>query len=217
VVLSAIFVLLVPPFPNVASSAAEIVAYYPKYRGPFLVGNYLAALAVVPSLPLLAYLTRLVREAEGEGGAWWIMLLGSALLAHAVGTAVLMVYQAVAVVAIEGNAAVAKALSDLANMGFGFFFVVLMGYCVISGLAFVKTAVAPRWIGYAGIACGVLAFVASLGSLVTVPPLGAGGPTRWPRSARSSSGACSSASRCCETAWGRAPPVRARPRRRRNR
>ena len=85
-----------------------------------------------------------VRQAGGADGWWWIMLLGSAILAHAVGTVVLMVYQAVAVVATVGNESSAKALSDLAGMGFGYFFVTLVAYALVSGMAFLRTAVMPR-------------------------------------------------------------------------
>src|SRR5438105_12938327 len=118
VILSLAILAAGPPPPTLTSPAQEIVAYYPAYRLAFLIGNYLGVLAFVPGFVLMAYLTGLLKQAEGEAGWLWIIVLGSFLVTAAVSIADLILFQATAISADPGNEAVAKALSDLANLGF---------------------------------------------------------------------------------------------------
>src|SRR5688572_29857880 len=65
-VLSGIIVAVASFWPPLGAGAGEIVTWYRAHRMPFLVGNYLAAVAAVPSFIQIAYLCMMVRRAEGE-------------------------------------------------------------------------------------------------------------------------------------------------------
>src|SRR4051812_39181224 len=95
VVLSGVIVVLSPFWPPLGASTAEVVAYYREHRVPFLIGNFLAIGAAVPSFAQIAALCLLIKKAEGERGWLWLAVFGAALLAHAVGALALIAYQAV--------------------------------------------------------------------------------------------------------------------------
>jgi hypothetical protein len=175
VVLSAAFPVLAGIFPPLDAEPAELVRYYASHQRGFLWGNYLAALAGGPSLVLLAHFAWRVRRKEGDAGWWWMVVLGSGLVVHAVGLGVLLTFQTVAVVAVSGAEMQAKTLSDLANMGFGFFLIVQAGCQIGSGLAVLSSRALSRALGWASVFGSVVTLGASLGSIWTRGPLAAGG------------------------------------------
>jgi hypothetical protein len=175
VILSAVIAAIAPPWPAAGSPASALTAYYTAHRGPFLVGNYLASLAAIPSLLQIGALTSLVRQREGDEGAWWIASLAGSLLAHASGLVVLALYQATAFVATGDGGAAALALSEAANVGFGFFLIALAGAALTLGIALAQTRVVAPWIGRAALPGALLAFVASLGAIWPLGIFAAGG------------------------------------------
>jgi hypothetical protein len=65
VMLSVAIVFTAPPLPTLNSTGADIVTYYTDHQYGFLVGNYLGAVAVLPAIIVIVYLTVLVRD-----GTW---------------------------------------------------------------------------------------------------------------------------------------------------
>jgi hypothetical protein len=174
-VLSGVIVVAAPFWPPLGASAAEVVTWYRAHRMPFLVANYLAMVAAVPSFIQLAYLCMLVRRAEGERGWLWIAMLGSATLAHAMGALALTVYQAVPFQLAAAQAAVAKGLSDLAGVAFAMFLTVLAGFLGVTAWALFATKVLPRWLAQATIPMAVVCFIGSFGAIWEEPRWLAGG------------------------------------------
>src|SRR6185369_3766701 len=94
-VLSGAIVVLSPFWPPLGASMVDVTQYYLHHRTPFLVGNYLAVAAAVPSFIQIAYVVMLFKRAEGESGWLWLTVLLSALFAHALGAVALLAYQAI--------------------------------------------------------------------------------------------------------------------------
>jgi hypothetical protein len=176
VVLSMVIAFVAPPWPPAGAGQEAIVAYFTQWRFPFLVGNYLAAVASIPGFAQVAALSALLRRHEGEGGWLWLAALGSCFVSHAVGVCALAEFQALAFIATGPSPAGSVTASEISNIGFGFFNVVLCGAQLFTGLAVRKTRIVPAWIGILGVAMAPLTFVASLGSIWETGPLSAGGP-----------------------------------------
>lgn len=176
VFLSLVIVGLVPPIPSLASKTDEIISYYETYRNRFLFGNYLAILAAPPSFLWGAYLTRLIKKAEGSDGWWWMAVLGTFIMAHSMGNVLLMFYQWAAW-SIGNNRLpeLARAISDLASHGFAFFLVAQFAFCIFASMAIFKTRVLSKISASLGFFAGVVSLAASLGTIVTQGLLTAGG------------------------------------------
>lgn len=175
VICSGAIVVLSPFWPPLGASTAEVVAYYRDHRVPFLIGNLLAIAAAVPSFAQLGALCGLIKRAEGERGWLWLAVLGSALLAHAVGGLALITYQVVPFELDVGQEAVARGLNDLAGVAFASFLIVLTGFVGFTGWAVLETRVLPRWFGLACIPLAVACLHAGGGALTTEPRWLAGG------------------------------------------
>ncbi|APR76137.1 Hypothetical protein A7982_01484 [Minicystis rosea] len=173
-ILSGAVLILSPFWPPLGASSAEVVTYYRAHRLPFLIGNYLAILASVPSLAQLAYLTRLFKRAEGDEGWLWIAVLSAGVIAHAVAAVVLTVYQVIPFALDPGQEAVAKGLSDLAGVGFALVFLPMLAFVLATTWATYATGVLPHWYGHLGIPVSVICLIGSAGS-IWAPPLLAGG------------------------------------------
>ena len=89
-------------------------------QGGFLVGNYLGAVAVLPAILLVVYLATAIREAEPDRGQLWLLVLLTNAGSLTVALVLFALLQAAAVVAPHSNPQTAKAVSDAANMVFGF-------------------------------------------------------------------------------------------------
>ncbi|MFT3839274.1 MAG: hypothetical protein QM723_19990 [Myxococcaceae bacterium] len=175
VVLSGVIVVVAPFWPPLGASAGEVATWYREHRMPFLVGNYLAIAAAVPSFVQLAALSMMIKRAEGEGGWLWIAVLGSVLLAHAAGAMALTAYQTVPFELGAGQEAVAKGLNDFAGTSFATFLCALSGFCLFNSWAVFKTGVLPRWYGGLGVPLVPLCLFASLGEIWSEPRWLAGG------------------------------------------
>jgi len=177
VVLSVVIVFAAPFWPPLGASAADVVAWHTAHRMPFLVGNFLAVAAAVPSLVQLAVVVALIKRAD-ERGWLWLAVLASAVLAHAVGATVLMVYQAIPFVLDDAGAA--KALSDLAGAGFALFLLPLGAFLSFTTWAIRRTRIFPAWLGHVGVALALVVFAGSVGAIVADGPLAGGGAvTAW--------------------------------------
>lgn len=177
VVLSAAVVVLSPFWPPLGTQMPQVVQYYATHRTPFLVGNYLAALAAVPSFVQLAALVGLLKRAEGDRGWLWVAVLSAALFAHALGGGALLAYQAIPFQLDVRQPGSAKALSDLAGSSFGFALIGAGGFAALTSWATFKTRALPGWFGLSGLLVALACFVASAGVVVTTPEWFAGGGT----------------------------------------
>lgn len=177
VALSCVIIFAAPFWPPLGAAEADVAQWYVAHRTPFLVGNFLAVAAVVPSLAQLAVLVSMLRRADDNG--WlWIAVLGAGLIAHAMGAGVLTVYQAVPFIA--DSPASARALSDLAGAGFALFLLPLGGFLTFACWAIHRTAVLPRWLAYVGAPLALVIFVGSAGAIVNEGPIAGGGVvTAW--------------------------------------
>ena len=175
VVLSVAILATAPPPPTLTSSAAEIVTYYADHQGGFLLGNYLGALALVPAFVVLVYLAVTIRDAEAGRGSLWVLAITTSATALGVTIVLFALLQAAAVVAPAGPPSTAKAVSDVANVTFGFFFVPMGAAVGAIAWGFLATRTMPVWIGWSGIVVALLQLVGSLGTVVITGPLAAGG------------------------------------------
>ena len=175
VVLSFVIVGLSPFWPPAGACAAEVVAYYRDHRMPFLIGNLTAIAAAVPSFGQIGGLCLVIKRGEGDDGWLWIAVLGSALLAHAVGAVALVAYQTVPFQLDAGQEAVAKGLNDFAGITFASFLVLLSGFVGFSSWATFTTRALPRWFGMLGVVVAALCLLGCAGALTVDPRWLAGG------------------------------------------
>jgi hypothetical protein len=175
VVLSLAIAVTAPLPPSLASSGADIVSYYTAHQGGFLFGNYLGALAILPAFVLVVYLATAVRNSETEGGQIWLLIIVANASALTVAMVLFALLQAAAVVAPGAPPQTAKAISDSANMLFGFSFLPTGAGTAALAWGFLSTPGLSRRIGWTGIAVAALALISSLGTLIVSGPLAAGG------------------------------------------
>lgn len=180
VVLSLVITVLVPPLPRLDQIEAEVFAYYHGFGGRFLLGNYLAMCAAVPSFVFFSCLVLQLKEKEGSGGWLWIAVLTTMIVAHAVGAVDLFLFQMTAYAGGQFDAPNIKLLADLACMGFGFFFLTQAAFAAYTAWGiFVTRAFAPvhAWIG---VATAISSLLASLGTVMTQGVWTIGGPLTAP-------------------------------------
>jgi hypothetical protein len=175
VLLSVAIGALAPPPPSLASSGADIVSYYSAHQGGFLAGNYLGAVAILPAFLLVVYLSIAIREAEPEGGHLWLLVIVTNASALTVAMVLFALLQAAAVVAPNSAPPAAKAVSDAANMVFGFSFLPTGAGIAALAWGFLATQSMSRAIGWTGIGVAALVLIASFGTVVVSGPLAAGG------------------------------------------
>jgi hypothetical protein len=166
VALSGVIVVVSPFWPPLGTAPDVVHAYYAAHRLPFLIGNYLALLAIVPSFLQIAVIVKRVQQAEGEGGWKWITVLSTAIVAHALGGLALVVYQAVPF---------DERLSDLAGVAFATSLIGLGAFAAFTGWAITSTRALPGWSGWLGHPAAALCFFGSLGSIWSEPAWLAGG------------------------------------------
>ena len=175
VVLSLAIAATAPLPPSLASSGADIVSYYSAHQGGFLLGNYLGAVAILPAYLLVVYLAIAVRDAEPEGGHIWLLIILTNISSLSVAMVLFALLQAAAVVAPGAPPQTAKAISDSANMVFGFSFLPTGAATAALAWGLLATSSLSRPIGWAGIGVTALLLIASGGTLVLSGPLTAGG------------------------------------------
>jgi hypothetical protein len=176
-VVSSLIVIPLSPVipPPLGSSAAEISAYYAGHGIPFLIGNYLGVAAFLPGFVQLAFLTALVRRAEGGDGWLAPLVLGTGTFAYGFGAVALTLFQALPFVIAPGMEPAVHGVAGLANVGFALFFLPASAFAGSVAWAVLSTRVLGRWLGYAGAFVALVSFVASLGALTTTPRWLAGG------------------------------------------
>src|SRR6266446_5915151 len=175
VVLSAVVAAL-PPFPAVGASAQAVVAYYGAHQRAFLVLNFLGVAGLVPGLVVLAYLTAVFRRAEREGGWLWILTLAGGLFAFIAAWVDLALFQCAAYAAVRGDERIARALSDVATLTFGIFFLAQFAFSAAFAWAARALRTWPGWVGATSALVAFLSLVASWGAVDTAGALAAGGP-----------------------------------------
>jgi hypothetical protein len=162
--------------PVLGASPASVVSYFASHKMPFLIGNYLGVLGLVPGLVTLSYLAALFRRREGEEGWLWLLVFGSGLFAFGVGATVLVVLQAIPFLSVPGLEVGARACSDLGAIAFALMMIGVLALALSVAWATLVTRALPRWVATWGFVTAGVAFVASLGSIWTPPALAAGGP-----------------------------------------
>ena len=175
VLLSLVIAVTAPLPPSLASSGADIVSYYSAHQGGFLFGNYLGAVAILPAFLLVVYLALAIKEAEPEGGHLWLLILLTNASSLTVAMVLFALLQAAAVVSPGSTPQTAKAISDSANMLFGFSALPTGAATAALAWGFLATHTFSRPIGRAGIGVAALQLISSLGTLIVSGPLAAGG------------------------------------------
>jgi hypothetical protein len=175
VVLSLAIAATAPLPPSLASSASDIVSYYSAHQGGFLWGNYLGAVAILPAFLLVVYLAIAIRDAEPDGAHVWLLIILTNASALTVAMVLFALLQAAAVVAPGSPPQTAKAISDSANMVFGFSFLPTGAATAALAWGFLTAPGLSRRIGWTGIGVAALQLIASFGTLTVSGPLAAGG------------------------------------------
>jgi hypothetical protein len=107
-VLSIAVAVVAPPPPTLLSNATEIAAYYARYQGRFLAGNYLGVVGGIVFLPFLAYFVSVVRRGERKGGLWALLVLLTGVSAGATGVCIVAALQAAAALTGPGMAPIQR-------------------------------------------------------------------------------------------------------------
>jgi hypothetical protein len=175
VLLSVAIAFTAPPIPSLATRGGDIVRYFAKNQGGFLVGNYLGAVALIPAVILVLYLSIEIRDAEPGRGYLWLLVLMTNTMSLAAAVTVFALLQASAVVAPSSPPQLALAISDAGNMSFGFFFLPQGAAVLSTAWGFLQTGTMPREIAWAGVPVAITMLAASIGTLVLTEPLAAGG------------------------------------------
>ena len=125
-------------------------------------GYVLAVLGFTAFVVFVAFLHRILRDAEGAGGWVATLALGAGLLHSAVR------FEAQAPRMVESyrgdtlSAETARTLVDLNGMAFVTTGLLLGLYCAAAGWVCVAHRVLPRWLGWFGLVSGVLAAAAGV-------------------------------------------------------
>lgn len=153
------------PFPTNVFTGAESAAYFAANQNMFLIGNYLGLVAFLPGLPLFAYTAARIRAKEAADGWIWLMVLMGGVLAHSVGAIDLALYEVAALPAARATPELAKLCLDMAAVTFGFCFLLIGFYALVTSVAALKLGVFSKASGLVGLVVGVLCCAASLGTL----------------------------------------------------
>jgi hypothetical protein len=157
--------VLVNPAPAVTASAAGIASYYRAAGQPFLVYGWLTGLSVPLVLTHIVGVGAWLRERRETRGLSLLYLLTGAS-SQTMQLILLAIFQTARFAASDGNAAGAKLLSDLGNVGFAFYAVIAGGWLVVATVAVFRTAV-PSWLGVLTAANAVLCLLGSLGTFAS--------------------------------------------------
>jgi hypothetical protein len=148
-----------PPKPD--APIADIRSFYVDHRAALIVGAYLSGLAAFAGLWFVGTLREALRRAE-HGGP-----LGGIVFAGGVATSVLAlagtIMLAVAAMDPHRDDASLRLLADLGNVSFAVLFFPWALFNVAGGIALLRTGLFARWIGWSGIAVGVVFLVAAGG------------------------------------------------------
>lgn len=144
--------------PDADEPVQEIVAHYVDDQDSIRIGAFLATLAGGLLIFFGAYLRKVLRAAEGEGGMLSAVVLVGAT-AMAIGAAIDgTISFAIVEAADDVDPAAVQALQALWDNDF---MPVLLGAAVFllaSGLSIVRHGALPKWLGWVAIVLGVVAF-----------------------------------------------------------
>jgi hypothetical protein len=175
VLLSVVIGVSAPPIPTLATSGPDVVTYFSKNQGGFLIGNYLGAAALIPGIIVVLYVTIAIRDAEPGRGYVWLIALVTNTTSIAAAITAFALLQAAAVVAPSSPPQLALAITDAGLMSFGLFFLPQAAGVASLAWGFLLTGTMPRAIGWAGVPVAAVMLVASVGTIVRTEPLAAGG------------------------------------------
>jgi hypothetical protein len=159
--------------PDAKEPVQEIVAHYADNKSSVQAGSVLAALAGVLLIFFAAYLSRVLRPAEGrEGFLPRLILTGAAIMAVGIAIDATIAF-AIADAAEEIDPTAVQALEALWDNDF---LPIAMGtivFLLATGLSILTHGGLPRWLGWAAIALAVLGatpigFIAFIGSALWV-------------------------------------------------
>ncbi len=178
VVLIVIPFVVVPPPPGISVSPSGVVAYFRDHRAVLLPVGWLGILSFAAATVLIAALTTLLRRAEGERGWLHLLFFGANLLSIALAVVLGALSQ---LLALDAGApgfdpGLAKALSDLADLGLAVFFAPTIVAWAAAAIVIRRTGVLPRWLGWWAGLLVVTSLIASTGAFVGTGPLAAAGP-----------------------------------------
>lgn len=154
--------VVLPPAPDLSTSASEVVRYYRDHRTAFLFVNWMGGVGTVLFLVFVVAVTGLLSRAE-PAQSW----LHVAFLAASTATVVLgligdAALQAVAFESAQVGDSTAKTLSDLASMDFGLYTLTAGAAIGVGSAAMLQGMAFERWIGYGGLLVALQSLVASL-------------------------------------------------------
>jgi hypothetical protein len=177
VVLIVIPFVVVPPPPLPTASRAVVVAYFHDHRAALLPAGWLGILSFPAAMVLVGALTSRMRQAEGERGWLHLVFLGGNLLSIGLAVVLGALSQLLAMDAggPSFDPGLAKALSDLADLGFAVFFAPTIAAWAAAAILISGTGALPRWLGWWAGLLVVTSLVGSTGAFVESGPLVAAG------------------------------------------
>lgn len=157
--------VVLPPAPDLSSSASEVVSYYRDHRGAFLFVNWLGGVGSVLFFVFLAAVTGMLSRAEPPDGWLHVAFLAASTATVGLGLVGGVTLHAVAFGSAQIGESTAKTLSDLANVDFSFYTLAAGAAIAFGSVAMLRGKAFEPWIGYGGLLVALESLVASLAAV----------------------------------------------------
>lgn len=171
--------LIVSPPPAAGASAREIATFYTVHGTAFMVGGYVCIAGEIFYLWFIAYLRRVLGQAEGGVHQLSTLSFGAGVSVSTISFAVAGIGQTLPCLARDPSAlSILKILSDIVDTGFTTIFIPAILLVGAASVVMLRTSILPRWVGILGLVIAVLQLFGSL-SLAVMPGsfLTSGGPS----------------------------------------
>jgi hypothetical protein len=146
---------LSPSAPNQHDSGAQVIAHFRLHHSAIMIGNFCGALAVIFFIFFAGSLRSFLRGHEGGEGLSAVALGGAVLLGTG-GAIFSSLEWALSETRNSISPAAAEAINVLSNNFFWPFEAGLVVFSIAIGLAILRTAALPKWLGWVMIVVGVV-------------------------------------------------------------
>jgi hypothetical protein len=136
----------------------EVLNHYSENEDEILLGSFLGGLAVIFFLFFAGWLRKVLREAEGPGGALSAVSFAGAIVFAAAGAFASTLGIALAESFDDIDPSAVEALNAISWNYFVPFAVGGATFILATGISAVRHGALPRWLGWAAVVLGILSF-----------------------------------------------------------
>jgi hypothetical protein len=146
---------LTPSAPSQHDTGVQVIAHYRDHHSAIMLGNFCGALAVIFFVFFAGSLRSFIRGHEGGEGLSAVALAGAVLLGTG-GAIFSSLEWALAETRNSLTPAAAEAINVLSNNFFWPFEAGLVIFSIAIGLAILRTAALPKWLGWVMVVVGIV-------------------------------------------------------------